>query len=182
MKCGQCGNFSETEDRRHTASLWSCKIIICVRQLILFNRCFNCYLMKTLKIFLLLFIFSKCTFGDEGSKIDRLKTFAKIYGYVKYFHPSDESSKINWDKFAIYGCSKIDKCTSDSDLLQTLTELFQPVAPSMRIYRTADNVKFDIASITPPDAHKFRITYWQHLGVSKGMKYQSGPYASVRVN
>jgi hypothetical protein len=34
---------------------------------------------------------------------ENLNAFAKAYGYVKYFHPSDEASGTDWNRFAIYG-------------------------------------------------------------------------------
>ena len=35
-------------------------------------------------------------------KVKNQKTFAKAYGYVKYFHPSDEASEIDWAKFSAH--------------------------------------------------------------------------------
>ena len=42
----------------------------------------------------------------EYDPINNLESFAKLYGYVQYFHPSDEASQINWEQFAIYGSPK----------------------------------------------------------------------------
>ena len=42
-------------------------------------------------------------FGQNLEKVENLKTFAKLYGYVKYFHPADEAANIDWNKFAIFG-------------------------------------------------------------------------------
>ena len=33
--------------------------------------------------------------------IDNLVAFAKLYGYIRYFHPSDEAASINWNQFAM---------------------------------------------------------------------------------
>ncbi|MBL7129341.1 MAG: hypothetical protein ISS16_10205, partial [Ignavibacteria bacterium] len=41
--------------------------------------------------------------AEEKQEIQNLRSFTKLYGYVKYFHPSDEASEVDWDKFAIYG-------------------------------------------------------------------------------
>ena len=62
-----------------------------------------------------------CTFGQAEQQINNQKTFAKLFGYVRYFYPGDEASGIDWDKFAIYGCSMVDKCKSQQVLAsQTL--------------------------------------------------------------
>lgn len=52
--------------------------------------------------------------------ISHLKAFAKTYGYVKYFHPSTESTKIDWDAFSAYGVSKILACESSQDFLDRI--------------------------------------------------------------
>ena len=33
-----------------------------------------------------------------GPVIENVRAFAKLYGYVRWFHPSDEASAIDWDK------------------------------------------------------------------------------------
>jgi hypothetical protein len=120
---------------------------------------------------------------DTAQKIEYLKTFAKIYGYVKYFHPSDEAAQINWDKFAIYGAQKIGNCISQKDLFNTLNELFLPIAPSIKFYRTGENVSFDFRAITPSNLKEYKSTYWQHTGVGLGMNSLAHEsYKSTRVN
>lgn len=41
------------------------------------------------------------TFNDpeQEKEIDNLMIFAKSYGLVKYFHPSDNAASIDWDLF-----------------------------------------------------------------------------------
>ena len=34
---------------------------------------------------------------ENPTTLYNLKAFAKLYGYVRFFHPSDEASDINWD-------------------------------------------------------------------------------------
>jgi C-terminal processing protease CtpA/Prc len=121
--------------------------------------------------------------ADTSTKIEYLKTFAKVYGYVKYFHPSDEAAKVDWDKFAIYGSEKIQNCKNQEELFYTLNELFNPLAPTLKFYKTGEQINFDIHSITPPHTNDFKITYWQHNGISKNMNYRDGNcYESARIN
>lgn len=116
------------------------------------------------------------------SQTGYLETFSRAYGYVKYFHPSDEADKIDWDKFAIYGSEKILLCKNQKQLIETLNELFNPIAPTVQFYQTGKKIKFDISSLTPPDTTGYKKTYWQHLGVDKGMQAQGLLYNSIRVN
>ncbi|MEN6618626.1 MAG: S41 family peptidase [Rikenellaceae bacterium] len=142
--------------------------------------------MKTVRFFLLTIMFSVIVSGSANcqtkDQIGYLETFSKAYGYVKYFHPSDEADKIDWDKFAIYGSQKIVECKNKKQLISTLTELFLPIAPTIKFFDSRKKVKFDINSITPPNIDGYKPTYWQHLGVDKGMEAQNVLYKSIRVN
>ncbi|TNJ41327.1 hypothetical protein KFZ70_00515 [Tamlana fucoidanivorans] len=126
-----------------------------------------------------LFLFFSCK--KENRKIDNILTFAKVYGYVKYFHPSDEASEIDWNKFSIYGTSQIEKCKTQEDIVNTLYQLFKPIAPSIEF--ATKKSAFDSASIkiTPKNKEKAILTFWQHLGVSLDMEYKNQPYESRRI-
>ncbi|MDF0716920.1 S41 family peptidase [Muricauda sp. 334s03] len=121
---------------------------------------------------------------QEDRKIKNLTTFSKLYGYVKYFHPSDEAHEMDWDKFAMYGAGKVVDCKTDDELVLTLKELFEPIAPTVRIYGEKDKQKdFDNAVLTPKnDSGNYDLIYWQHKGLGYGMANKRGIYKSVRVN
>jgi C-terminal processing protease CtpA/Prc len=138
--------------------------------------------MKSLEAIILSFFISTVCFSQTNEKIENLKTFVKVYGYVKYFHPSDEAANTDWDKFAIYGADKVEKCRNKAELLNTLNELFLPIAPTVKFYNTGEDVKFDVKSITPPNPKKYKLTYWQHLGVGIGIPGKYDIYGSVRIN
>src|SRR5450759_3430827 len=108
-------------------------------------------------------------------------TFAKAYGYIKYFHPSDEASNIDWAKFSAFGANEIDKCRSEEQVVKTLNKLFNPIAPTVKFTKSNENPNYDIKSLTPDNPSEFRQTYWQHNGVSIGMKLKQ-TYKSLRVN
>jgi hypothetical protein len=112
-------------------------------------------------------------------KFQNLQAFARLYGYVRYFHPSDEAASVDWDKFAIYGSNRVLTATTDRELLITLQELFNPVAPAVLIYLANKKQKFNITTITPPDKRAFTTIAWQHYGVGLG---NSNVYKSVRIN
>lgn len=107
-----------------------------------------------------------------------LKDFSKIYGYVKYFHPSTEAAKIDWNVFAAYGVSKILECESDTDFLIALDELYKPLAPTI-VFSELPNSNI-LKRITPDNTENYLPSYWQHTGVSIGMNTRE--YSSVLVN
>ena len=52
------------------------------------------------------------------SKEEKLLALAKTYGYIKYFHPSDEAADLNWDLFGVVASKKV---SSEEDLNTSLT-------------------------------------------------------------
>lgn len=137
-------------------------------------------------ILVLVLVFLSCTekgtIRDNSRKVENLKTFAKVYGYIKYFHPSDGTSKIDWNSFAIYGAKIVEKCESSKDLINALDTLFKPIAPSITFSTTKSN-QFDLKIITPENLQDFKPTFWQHSGVGMGMDPElRTPYRSSRVN
>jgi C-terminal processing protease CtpA/Prc len=105
-------------------------------------------------------------YSCNADKTDNLKTFANAYGYIKYFHPSDEAYTLNWEKFSAYGAKEMRKCNSRPELLSTLNSLFNPIAPGVKFILSEDNSAYDLKTIIPPDTSGFRITYWQHMGIN----------------
>ncbi len=127
-----------------------------------------------------LFLFFGCK--NENKKNENIVTFAKVYGYVKYFHPSDEASQIDWNRFSIYGASQIDKCKTKKDVIKTLNRLFKPIAPSIKFATNDMSFDVELNNIIPDNIEKYQHTYWQHLGVSIGMDRKNQPYESRRIN
>ncbi len=111
-------------------------------------------------------------------EIVNLRALARLYGYVRWFHPSDEAREIDWDRFAVYGAERVRSAENNADLEERLKELFLPVAPTL--------VLFD-SGRTPPDLNEawggdpsgLDVVAWQHLGVGLG---NPGPYRSIRLN
>lgn len=98
------------------------------------------------------------------AKIESLIVFAKVYGYVKYFHPSDEASSIDWNMFALYGAKEVEKCSSKEELIGVLNRLFKPIAPAIKFYEKDKLENYDFSRIAPTNTQNFELTYWQHLG------------------
>ncbi len=132
------------------------------------------------KLIAFIALLSLISCGKTSQEVKNLETFSKIYGYVRYFHPSDEASKIDWDKFAIYGCKEVEKCQNSEELVKTLEVLFKPVAPSIIIYKTDENVAFDTLSISPGKSDNLKPVCWQYIGLNPGTVYTA--YQSARSN
>jgi len=110
-------------------------------------------------------------------EIQNLRAFAKLYGYVRFFHPSDEASAINWDRFAIHGAAVVRSAPDDSALRQALDELFRPLSPTLEL--VLPGADFPALPETTGDIPDAGLVAWQHNGVWLGY---SPAYKSVRLN
>ncbi len=129
-------------------------------------------------LIILLILPSACV--SRKQKIENLYSFAKVYGYVRWFYPGDEVTQIDWNKFAVYGIQEVQNSRNTEKLKETLLELYQPIAPSLSITENNRNESFDIRSITPSDTSGMDHVSWKHFGVYLGEK--SNIYKSVRIN
>jgi len=135
------------------------------------------------KIILLIFLTSIFSCEPQIEKaqgkhcLNSLITFSKLYGYVKYFHPSDEAANLDWDAFSIYGAKKVSQTKNDVELKKVLQDLFRPIAPTLQL--KAIDEKFDEIRTTE-FVNKKDIVFWQHLGNGYGSTI--GYYKSARRN
>ena len=75
--------------------------------------------------------------------LTNLTAFARLYGYVRFFHPSDQAALTDWETFAIDGVRAVEDAASLNDLQLRLENLSSrsrppsgssppPAAPSRR--------------------------------------------------
>lgn len=62
-----------------------------------------------------------------------LAALARLYGAVRYFHPSDEAAAADWNALLHAGVARVERARNARELERALTEVFAPVAPSLRI-------------------------------------------------
>ena len=120
--------------------------------------------------------------GDDprvtAPEVENLRTFVKLYGYVRYFHPSDEAAGIDWERFAIHGSLAVRSAPDGTALAIRLRELFGPIAPTLQIYDPlADSLP--ALPLIPDDTAGLETVAWQHRGVGLG---PSPIYRSARTH
>jgi C-terminal processing protease CtpA/Prc len=138
--------------------------------------------MKTINTYLAIIISIFMLIGcqKESRKVQNIETFGKLYGYARWFHPSDEAQEIDWDKFAILGAQKVENIKSDAELRDTLFHLFSPIIQGLQISVGEFKSPVDFNSLMPPDTLNNRVVAWQHYGVYLGDK--SNVYKSHRTH
>ena len=129
-----------------------------------------------IKTMAFLFLLLLTSFQEKPKEIaiDPIESFARLYGYARWFHPSDEAQEIDWDRFAVLGVQKVKNIQTTNELKDTLLRLFSPIVPGIQINETGN---FDNIIPTMMDA---KVVAWQHYGVDFGNI--EAYYSSIRSN
>lgn len=88
-----------------------------------------------------------------------LEAFARSFSYVRFFHPSVEAARADWDRLARAGVRAVEGAATAGDLARRLQQFFAPYAPTAR-FLPADRKPAPLAP--PPGATQ--IVRWNHLG------------------
>lgn len=115
----------------------------------------------------------------EGKALQNLTAFAKLYGYVRFFHPTDAVANANWDNIAINGVKQIEHAKNPADLARNLQSFFRGVAPTLQVFLSGANVQIPKELLTPPSKDD-RVIAWLHTGV--GLAKENSIYHSVRTS
>ncbi|MHC0038853.1 S41 family peptidase [Pseudoneobacillus sp. C159] len=111
---------------------------------------------------------------------ENLYAFAKLYGYIKYFHPSDEVTELDWNEFAIYGVERVLPAKDTLKLEMILKELFLPIAPTMLISTNQKELEQSLIK-APKSLEEYSLIAWEHSGVSGPNEEVNSMYESKRV-
>ncbi len=109
-----------------------------------------------------LMLLSSCG-SPTDQRVERLRTFSALYGYVKYFHPSDESANLDWDAFLVTGVEQVLQISHDESLLEELKRLFSPIAPSLQLERSSLPPVLAPVPTLAANSGLFKVA-WQHRG------------------
>lgn len=101
---------------------------------------------------------------SEEQLIENISAFSKLYGYVRYFHPSVEASYLGWNRFAIYGVDQVKNAKDEKELKKKLEELFFPIAPTMKLYTRDEKINEPFKDLKLDDP-TLRLVTWQHQGL-----------------
>jgi hypothetical protein len=104
--------------------------------------------------------------------VRNLVSFARLYGYVRFFHPSDEAAVADWDSVLLRGVRLVEHAATPEELIRALRDVFHPVAPAVVVSIRPDTPP-------PPPADTSAIIFWVHKGVTAGTV---DPYAGTTYN
>ncbi len=96
--------------------------------------------------------------------IENFLAFARLYGVVRYFSPSNESQICDWDRFALAGVEAVENAESNDKLTEILKNLFVPLVPELEVFPISENKKKEFSQILPDNAMKSIALGWKHVG------------------
>ena len=132
--------------------------------------------MRKLFAVLVLFFVAVQIQAQPNDQAERIAGFTRLYGIVRYFHPSDAAQEIDWNRFVLYSMQELLKVKTDAQYQQKLQKLFEPITTGLSIHK--DNSK----EAPEKETDKGLLVAWQHLGPGVHNFAGSDTYASQRTN
>ena len=106
-------------------------------------------------------------------EIDNVAAFARLYGVVHFFYPSDTAAELDWNRFAVHGVSRVRVARTPAELETALRQLVAPLGPGIEIG----------ARLSPPPAPAGGgegLVAWRYTG--PGFSAGGGPYRAKRTH
>jgi hypothetical protein len=117
---------------------------------------------------------------SPSHEVANLHAFARLYGVVRWFHPSDAASTVDWDRFAIDGAHRVADAADPAALRRALDALFAPIAPTVKIVAAGEAFP-DVPALHPASTTGLDVVAWQHRGFGDSI-VPAGGYASKRLH
>jgi len=100
--------------------------------------------------------------------LGNLAAFARLYGLVRWFHPSDAAAGVDWYRFAIAAIPQVEAAATPAELAATLERVFAPYAPELVVSRQP------IAAADRAGPLTGEVYRWKHTGLGgTGQVYSS---------
>lgn len=116
--------------------------------------------------------------AERSTAEQNLVAFARLYGYVRFFHPTDAAHDADWRGLAVLGVEEVRDAQNVGELRERLDALLTPLAPSMQLWVHGDTPP---APQVAPRRHE-GLVYWQYQGFpGTVLPLFTPPYAKVRV-
>jgi len=112
------------------------------------------------------------------SSEETLVAFARAYGYVRFFHPTDASHDADWQRLAVAGVLAVHDASTLDDLALRLEGLLHPLAPSLQLWVDGETAP----PVPPVPRRRDGLVYWQYQGFpGSTFSLHRPPYHKVRV-
>ncbi|MBW7906327.1 MAG: peptidase S41 [Phycisphaerae bacterium] len=95
--------------------------------------------------------------------LENLEALARLVGYVRYFHPSDQARDADWAALTAGGVRSVEEAADARELAAALGAIVGNVAPTVQVFVTGQAPPLPAELSAAPAGRK--IAYWEHLGV-----------------
>ena len=106
---------------------------------------------------------------------EKLAALARLYGVVRWFHPTDAAHEVDWNRFAVHAAAAVRSARTTADVQRALQETFAPVASGIVVGAELP------APAAPGAAASEGLVAWRHVGLGFGGQ-GSGTYHSARTH
>ena len=90
------------------------------------------------------------------ARVDPLLALARVYGVVRYFHPSDSVERVDWNRFLVFATQTMEGASGERETAARLERLFEPIVDGFRIAPEG-------SPISRPPGNGPAVE-WRHLG------------------
>jgi hypothetical protein len=111
------------------------------------------------------------TIRNMNQEVANVAAFARLYGVLRFFYPSDASAELDWNRFAVHGVSRVRPAADGIEIGAILRDLVSPLGPGIDIAQT-------LPSLPPGTETTDELIAWRYLG--PGFSNMVGPYEAKR--
>lgn len=104
--------------------------------------------------------------------MENLRALAVVLNRVRYFHPSDEAARADWNRLAIEGVKAVEGAANAKELAMRLQQFFAPLAPGLQFMAGGK-----VPAAPPIPAEAVLAVRWSHLGLGQS---NANVYKSLR--
>lgn len=108
-------------------------------------------------------------------EIENVVAFARLYGAVRYFYPSDAAAGLDWNSFATYGVARVRRARDTQALRTTLNEMFGPLGPGIEVGAR-------LAPLPQRGESEGALVAWRYLGVPFAWPIPRGAFTMKRTH
>ncbi|HET9653358.1 MAG TPA: S41 family peptidase, partial [Usitatibacter sp.] len=112
--------------------------------------------------------------APSEAQLDAAMAFARTYGVVRYFHPSDSLDRVDWNRFLVHGSERMASLADRASLGAQLEALYAPIVDSFKIVPRG--------TPAPAVAGDGPLVEWRHLGYGMEPTPRNQPYVSWRTH
>lgn len=92
--------------------------------------------------------------------LQNLGTFTRAFGYLRFFHPSDQAASADWNMVALVGMQIMEDASDPEDLTKRLQSLFAPIAPNVQFLAPGTSAQ----PLAKPEGGE-QLVRWKHTGI-----------------